>query len=101
MAGREDTEQTRTALRVGALVLAGVGAALALLTPVSLASGTTTVWLGFALTVVAAIGVFALNGSTALRVIVVALAVVALIACVYDEHQLSTKRHQIEQILTP
>lgn len=93
-----DTEQTRTALRVGALILGVVGAALAAFTQVSLVSGTTTVWLGFALTVIAAIGIFALNSSNLLRLIGVLLAVAALVFCLYDEHQLDNKRHQIEQI---
>jgi hypothetical protein len=101
MAAGGDTEQTRYVLRVGSLILAMIGVALALFTRVSLATGTGTVWLGFVLTVVAAIGMFALNASNMLRLIGVVLAVIALVSALYDEHQLDNKRHQIEQILGP
>jgi len=85
-------------LLVGALSL--VGTVLACFTSVSLLTGTTTVWVGVALAVVAAVAALALRlVGLWLKVIACVLAVAAIASAIYDEVQLQHKRDQIERIV--
>lgn len=88
------------AVTFGLIALGVIGAALALFTQVSLASGTGTVWLGFVLAGLAVVGSFLIPGTPRwLKVTLTILALLALIGAIYDEHELSVKRQQLQQIL--
>ena len=99
--GRSAQDRQRrnlTILLVGALSL--VGTVLACFTSVSLLTGTTTVWVGVALAVVAAVAALALRlVGLWLKVIACVLAVAAIASAIYDEVQLQHKRDQIERIV--
>ncbi len=66
---------------------------------VSLVSGTTTVWVGVALTIVGAIVTF-VGGyvGTATKVIAVVLVVVCVANAVYDEVQLNHRQDQLNNL---
>jgi hypothetical protein len=88
------------AVTLGLLAIGIVGAALALFTQVSLASGTGTVWVGAALAGLAAVGSYLIPGTPKwLKVTLTIAACCAIAGGIYDEHQLSVKREQLQQIL--
>jgi hypothetical protein len=72
---------------------------MALFTSVSLFSGTTTVWLGVALTAVGAIVAFVTHqAGTGIKVIAVLLVAVCISSGVYDEVQLQHQRDQLSNL---
>ncbi|MGI8557520.1 MAG: hypothetical protein ACR2ND_04295, partial [Solirubrobacteraceae bacterium] len=76
-----------------------IGAVMALFSSVSLLSGTTTVWVGVALTVVGAIVAFVTHQVGIATKVIAALLVAACIGNgVYDEIQLQHKRDQINNL---
>lgn len=98
-AARPIAEQQHAAAGVtlGVLALAIIGGYLANFTDVSLLTGTGEVWLGVALTVVAAIAAFVLRRWARLWLRIVAVIIVALSIAsgAYDEVQLQHKRDQL------
>ena len=76
-----------------------IGAVMALFTSVSLISGTSTVWIGAALTVVGAIVAFVIHRvGIATKVIAVLLVAACIGNAIYDEIQLQHKRDQINNL---
>jgi hypothetical protein len=93
-------QRARPAIIVGLLILAGVGLILNQ-QPVSLASGSSVVWMGFALTVIAAVAAFIIPDVPAwVKVVLLALAVIAFGSAIYIEHELAQRRREINDILS-
>ena len=93
------SSQSRVLAVIAVWALLVIGAVMSLFTSVSLLSGTTTVWVGVALTVVGAIVAFVTHQvGTATKVIAVLLVAVCISSGVYDEVQLQHKRDQLNNL---
>jgi general stress protein CsbA len=88
--------RTLAVLAVWALVI--VGAFMPLFTLVSLVSGTTTVWIGVALTIVGAVAAFVTKRHVATKIIALLLVAGCIAGAISDEVQLQHKRDQLNQL---
>lgn len=88
------------AVTVGLLILAVVGLVMNQQS-VTVASGAGVVWMGFVLTVAAAVIAFIVpNVPTWVKVVLLIVAVIAFGSAIYVEHELAVRRREIQDILT-
>ncbi len=88
----------RAGVAAGVCVLAVIGLVMSL-QPVSLMSGSVTVWLGVAIIGAATAAAFFLRGPTWVRIAAPIVLAVALLNALAIEHDMSDKRDQISRDL--
>ena len=93
------SRRAQPAVIIGLLVVSVVGLILNQQS-VSIASGSSVVWMGFALTVVAAVVAFVVSDMPAwVKVVLIIIAVIAFGSAIYVEHELMQRRREITNIL--
>jgi len=91
--------RAQPAIIMGLLILAGVGLILNQQS-VSIASGSSVIWIGFVLTVGAAVVAFIVPGMPVwVKVVLLIVAVIAFGSAVYVEHELVQRRRELNDIL--
>jgi hypothetical protein len=82
------------------LLLAGVVGLILSQQSVSVASGSSIVWVGFVLTLVAAVAAFIVPDMPSwAKVVLLVIAVIAFGSAIYVEHELAQRRREIQDIL--
>lgn len=96
----ESSDTAKTIVGVAAIVPCIIGLICTFQT-VSLASGMGAIWIGMAIAIGGAVVALATPWTkTALKVVCLVLAALAVVNAVDVNNQMNDKRHQIEQILT-